>query len=71
MARPGLPGTGFDVCKSLSARPSKSDAEGLAKRARTGRFTPVHIRSEAADRLRSLIGARDRVIRLRKPLLLN
>lgn len=57
--------------KSLSARPNKSDAsdaEGLAQLARTGWFTPIHIRSEEADRLRTLIGARERLIRLRKDL---
>ena len=42
-----------------------ADAEGLAQLARTVWFTPVHIRSDASDRLRSLIGARDRLIRLR------
>lgn len=41
---------------------------GLAQLARTGWFTPVHIRSEDADRLRSLIDARQRMIRLRKDL---
>ena len=57
--------------KALSARLNKSDradAEGLAQLARTGWFTPVHPRREAADRLRTLIGARDRLIRLRRDL---
>lgn len=57
--------------KSLSARLNKSDsadAEGLAQLARTNWFTPVHIRSMESDRLRSLIGARERLIRLRKDL---
>jgi transposase len=57
--------------KALSARLNKSDradAEGLAQLARTGWFTPVHVRSEEADRLRTLIGARERLIRLRKDL---
>lgn len=70
----GLPATCIDARKahrSLSARPNKTDAadaEGLAQLARTGWYTPVHIRSEQADRLRSLIGARERLIRLRKEL---
>ncbi len=70
----GLPATCIDARKahkSLSARLNKSDttdAEGLAQLARTGWFTPVHVRSEEADRLRSLIGARERLIRLRKDL---
>ena len=74
LTRLGLPATCIDARKaqkSLSARPNKSDAsdaEGLAQLARTGWFTPVHIRSEDADRLRSLIGARERMIRLRKDL---
>ena len=57
--------------KALSARLNKSDradAEGLAQLARTGWFTPVHVRSETSDRLRTLIGARERLIRLRKEL---
>ena len=70
----GLPATCFDASKghkALSARLNKSDAadaEGLAQLARTGWFTPVHIRSEVADRLRSLVGARELLIRLRKDL---
>jgi hypothetical protein len=70
----GLPATCIDARKahkSLSARLNKSDAadaEGLAQLARTGWFTPVHIRSEESDRLRSLVGARERLIRLRKDL---
>ena len=57
--------------KALSAKLNKSDradAEGLANLARTGWFTAVHVRSETADRLRTLIGARERLIRLRKDL---
>jgi transposase len=57
--------------KVLSAKLNKSDAadaEGLAQLARTGWFTPVHIRSLDADRLRTMIGARDRLIHLRKDL---
>lgn len=70
----GLPATCIDAKiahKALSARLNKSDrtdAEGLAQLARTGWFTPVHVRSEDADRLRTLIGARERLIRLRKDL---
>jgi transposase len=43
--------------KALSARLNKSDkadAEGLAQLSRTGWYTQVHIRSEAADRLKAL-----------------
>ncbi|WP_138473477.1 IS110 family transposase [Poseidonocella sp. HB161398] len=57
--------------KVLSARLNKSDAadaEGLAQLARTGWITPVHVRSLDADRLRTLIGARDRLLRLRNDL---
>ena len=70
----GLPATCIDARKahkSLSARLNKSDAadaEGLAQLARTGWVTPVHIRSEEADRLRSLVDARERLIRLRMDL---
>jgi len=74
MARLGLPTTCIDARKAhkaLSARLNKSDAadaEGLAQLARTNWFTPVHIRSEEADRLRSLVGARERLTGLRKNL---
>ena len=74
MARLRLSVTCIDARKAhkvLSARLNKSDAadaEGLAQLARTGWFTPVHIRSEEVDRLRSLVGARERMIRLRKDL---
>ena len=62
----GLPATCIDARiahKALSARLNKSDrtdAEGLAQLARTGWYTPVHVRSEDADRLRTLIAARER-----------
>lgn len=74
LMRLGLPATCIDARrahKSLSARLNKSDAadaEGPAQLARTNWFTPVHIRSENSDRLRSLVGARERMIRLRKDL---
>lgn len=57
--------------KSLSARPNKSDAagaEGLAQLARTGWFTPVHVRTEGSDHLRALVSARGQLIDLRKDL---
>lgn len=57
--------------KALSGRINKTDrgdAEGLAHLARTGWFTPVHIRSEASERVRVLIGTRERLIRMRKDL---
>ena len=57
--------------KALSGRINKSDpgdAEGLAHLARTGWFSTVHIRSEASERVRVLIGTRERLIRMRKDL---
>jgi transposase len=57
--------------KALSGRINKSDegdAEGLAHLARTGWFSQVHIRSEASERVRVLIGTRERLIRMRKDL---
>jgi len=74
LVRLGLPATCIDARKAhkvLSARLNKSDAadaEALAQLARTGWFTPVDVRSKAADRLRSLVGARERLTRLRKDL---
>jgi len=57
--------------KALSGRINKSDArdaEGLAQLARTGWFSTVHVRSEASERVRVLIGTRERLIRMRKDL---
>lgn len=74
MTHLGLPTIRIDARKahkSLSARLNKSDsadAEGLAQLARTNWFRPVHIRSEESDRLRNLVGGRERLIRLRKDL---
>lgn len=74
LVRLGLPAECIDARlahKALSARLNKSDAadaEGLAQLARTGWYTPVHVRSEEADRLRTIISARERLIRLRKDL---
>ena len=57
--------------KALSGRINKTDpgdAEGLAQLARTGWYTEVHIRSEASERVRVLIGTRERLVRMRKDL---
>jgi transposase len=57
--------------KALSARMNKSDradAEALAQLARTGWYRAVHIKSAASDRLRLLLGARDRMIRIRQDI---
>ncbi len=57
--------------KAHSGRVNKTDrgdAEGLAHLARTGWFAPVHIRSEASERVRVLIGTREQLIRMRKDL---
>ncbi|MGD1926060.1 MAG: IS110 family transposase [Paracoccaceae bacterium] len=54
--------------KALSARMNKSDrsdAEALAQLARTGWYREVHVKSEASDRLRLLLSARERLIRIR------
>ncbi len=45
-----------------------ADAEGLAQLARTGWYREVHVKSLGSDRLRALLGARDRLIRMRKDL---
>jgi len=57
--------------KALSARMNKSDradAEALAQLARTGWYREVHIKSEASDRLRLLLGSRERMIRVRRDI---
>lgn len=70
----GVPITCIDARmahEALSARLNKSDkadAEGLAQLARIGWFTKVHIRSEASDRVRTLVAGRERLIRMREDL---
>lgn len=57
--------------KALSARLNKSDsadAEGVAHLARTGWIVEVHVRSETPDRVRAVMGARKRLLRMRKEL---
>lgn len=57
--------------KALSARLNKTDsvdAEGLAHLARTGWYRAVHIKDESSDQLRILIGARERLLRIRKDI---
>jgi transposase len=57
--------------KALSARMNKSDradAEALAQLARTGWYRQVHIKSEASDQLRLLLGARERMISIRQDI---
>ncbi|MEO0958561.1 MAG: IS110 family transposase [Pseudomonadota bacterium] len=74
MEKRGLPIICIDARlahKALSGRINKSDlgdAEGLAHLARTGWFSKVHIRSEPSERVRVLIGTRERLIRMRKDL---
>lgn len=54
--------------RALSARMNKSDrsdAEALAQLARTGWYREVHVKSEESDRLRLLLSARERLIRVR------
>jgi len=57
--------------KALSARLNKTDrvdAEGLAQLARTGWYREVHVRSESRDVIRAMLGARDRLVRIRKDI---
>ena len=74
LARFGAPVVCIDARaahKALSARMNKSDrtdAEALAQLARTGWYREVHIKSEASDRLRLLLGARERLIRVRQDI---
>ena len=74
LARCGAPVVCIDARaahKVLSARMNKSDradAEALAQLARTGWYREVHIKSEASDRLRLLLGARERLIRVRQDI---
>ena len=74
LARRGAPVVCIDARaahKALSARMNKSDradAEALAQLARTGWYRAVHIKSEASDGLRLLLGTRERMIRIRRDI---
>jgi len=74
LARRGAPVVCIDARaahKALSVRMNKSDradAEALAQLARTGWYREVHIKSESSDRLRLLLGARERMIRIRQDI---
>ena len=74
LARLGAPVVCIDARaahKALSARMNKSDradAEALAQLARTGWYREVHIKSKSSDRLRLLLGARERMIRIRRDI---
>jgi transposase len=46
----------------------RTDAEALAQLARTGWYRAVHIKSEASDHLRLLLGARARMIAIRQDI---
>ncbi len=46
----------------------RADAEALAQLARTGWYREVHIKSEASDHLRLLLGARERMIAIRQDI---
>jgi len=71
LARRGAPVVCIDARaahKALSARMNKSDrsdAVALAQLARTGWYREVHVKSEESDRLRLLLSARERLIRIR------
>jgi len=54
--------------RALLNKSDPADAEGLAPLARTGWFREVHVKSLSSDRLRALLAARDRLIRIRKDL---
>ena len=70
----GLPVACIDARQAhrvLSGRLNKSDrndAEGLAQLARTGWFKEVHIKGAGSDGRRALLGARERMVRVRKDL---
>ena len=64
------PGTGGrrEVNKSRRIKSGKGDARALAEMLRTGWFSSVYVKSADTHRLKALLGARDQLVKLKRPL---
>jgi transposase len=54
-----------DAIKSRRIKSDKADAFALAEMLRTGWFSPVHVKSLDCHRLKTLLGARDQLVKAR------
>ena len=57
-----------DAIKSRRIKSDKGDAWALAEMLRTGWFTSVHVKSVDSHRLKTLLGARDQLVKVKRPL---
>jgi transposase len=57
-----------DAIKSRRVKNDKGDAWALAEMLRTGWFASVYVKSEASHRLKSLLGAREQLIKAKRSL---
>jgi transposase len=57
-----------DAIKSRRIKSDKADAFALAEMLRTGWFSPVHVKSLDSHRLKTLLGARDQLVKAKRSL---
>jgi transposase len=57
-----------DAIKSRRIKSDRADAWALAEMLRTGWFTEVHVKSAASHKIKTLLGARDQLIRVKRSL---
>ncbi len=57
-----------DAIKSRRIKSDKADAWALAEMLRTGWFTPVHVKSIDSHRIKTLLGARDQLVKVKRSL---
>lgn len=57
-----------DAIKSRRIKTDKGDAQALAEMLRTGWFSAVHVKTVDTHRLKTLLGARDQLIKIKRSL---
>ncbi len=57
-----------DAIKSRRIKSDKADAWALAEMLRTGWFTAVHVKSVDSHRIKTLLGARDQLVKIKRSL---
>jgi transposase len=57
-----------DAIKSRRIKNDKAGAFALAEMLRTGWFSPVHVKSLDSHRLKTLLGARDQLVKAKRSL---
>jgi transposase len=57
-----------DAIKSRRIKSDKADAFALAEMLRTGWFSPVHVKSIDSHKIKTLLGARDQLVKVKRAL---